>query len=94
MPVGPTMLIYYVNVYALYMTKMVQLSDDAYRRLRSRKKEGESFSDVVVRLAGDGDLASLAGLRTSDEIQKHAAWLGIAKQHKEPDQEEGDHGRA
>lgn len=46
------------------MTKVVQLSDEAYARLRSLKLPGESFSDAVLRLAGRGDLRKLAGLRT------------------------------
>ncbi len=54
---------------------MVQLSDEAYRRLRSRKHSGESFSDVVLRLAGDEDLSGLAGWRTPAEIRRDASWL-------------------
>lgn len=34
------------------MTKQVQLSDDAYKLLKARKRSGESFSDVIHRLAG------------------------------------------
>lgn len=32
------------------MTKSVSLSDDVYATLKSLKKEGESFSDVVIRI--------------------------------------------
>jgi predicted CopG family antitoxin len=31
------------------MAKPVMLSDDAYEALKAAKKEGESFSDVVLR---------------------------------------------
>jgi predicted CopG family antitoxin len=41
------------------MTKMVQLSDEAYARLRGLKRRDESFSDVVLRLAPKGDLKDL-----------------------------------
>lgn len=34
------------------MTKPVTLSEEAYRLLREVKQEGESFSDVVIRLIG------------------------------------------
>lgn len=44
------------------MTKQVQLSDDAYERLRTRKRPGESFSDVVLRLTPPGSLEMLATL--------------------------------
>ncbi len=32
------------------MTKVVSLSDEAYRELEKLKKEGDSFSDVVLDL--------------------------------------------
>lgn len=32
------------------MTKVVSLSDDAYRELEKLKKNGESFSDIVLEL--------------------------------------------
>jgi predicted CopG family antitoxin len=51
------------------VTKPVQLSDEAYRRLRARKKAGESFSDVVLRLTGRGSLSRLRGLRPAAEIE-------------------------
>lgn len=44
------------------MTKQVQLSDDAYERLRARKRAGESFSDVVRRLTPPGSILVLATL--------------------------------
>ncbi|MBI2580435.1 antitoxin VapB family protein [Candidatus Woesearchaeota archaeon] len=33
------------------MTRVISLSDDAYGRLKAAKKEGESFSDVVNKIA-------------------------------------------
>lgn len=50
------------------MTKVVQLSDSAYAHLRSLKRTGESFSDVVLRLTRRGDLSGLRGLRTRREV--------------------------
>lgn len=45
------------------MPKQVQLSDEAYRTLASLKAPGESFSDVVRRLASTGkDLRALKRL--------------------------------
>ena len=32
------------------MTKVVSLSDDAYKELEKLKKDGDSFSDVVLEL--------------------------------------------
>lgn len=80
------------------MTKMVQLSDDAYHRLRSRKRSDESFSDVVRRLSGDQDLSALAGIRSDAEIRAHEAWLRGSTPPKEtsgtqPTEEGEDGGR-
>lgn len=42
-------------------TKTISLADDAYEKLKSHKREGESFSDVVRRLAGGASLAEYHG---------------------------------
>ncbi|HEX9341548.1 MAG TPA: antitoxin VapB family protein [Thermoplasmata archaeon] len=44
------------------MPKQVQLSDDAYATLSALKAPGESFSDVVRRLAAKKDLKALLQL--------------------------------
>jgi len=44
------------------MPKQVQLSDDAYTTLSALKAPGESFSDVVRRLAAKKDLVALRQL--------------------------------
>lgn len=51
------------------MTKVVQLSEDAYARLRTAKRDDESFSDAVLRLLGTRDLTALRGLRSAREIR-------------------------
>lgn len=46
------------------MTKQVQLRDDVYALLKARRRRGESFSDVVQRLAKPkGDPFSIVGQR-------------------------------
>jgi predicted CopG family antitoxin len=43
-------------------TKSITITEDAYERLKSHKREDESFSDVVNRLAGaDNDPLAGAG---------------------------------
>lgn len=42
-------------------SKTISLSNEAYERLKSRKREGESFSDVVNRLAGERPLLDIVG---------------------------------
>ena len=53
------------------MTKLVQLSEEAYARLRGMKRRDESFSDVVLRLVGKDDLRWLIGRRSKTEIEEH-----------------------
>ena len=45
----------------------VRLTEEAYRRLKRRKRPGESFSDTVERLAGERSLLELAGLLADEE---------------------------
>ncbi|ELY95326.1 hypothetical protein C482_16833 [Natrialba chahannaoensis JCM 10990] len=47
----------------------VRLTKDAYQRLRARKREGESFSDTIDRIAGERSLLDLAGVLTDAEAE-------------------------
>ncbi|HLF17165.1 MAG TPA: antitoxin VapB family protein [Candidatus Thermoplasmatota archaeon] len=51
------------------MSKVVQLSDDAYARLKASKRTGESFSDVVVRAFPKGSLMEMAGAASASEVK-------------------------
>lgn len=44
-------------------TKTISIRDEAYERLAARKGEGESFSDVILRLTADdpNDFSTLVG---------------------------------
>jgi predicted CopG family antitoxin len=48
------------------MSKSIRLSEDAYERLAAHKREDETFSEVVLRLAGERSLLDIAGV-LSDE---------------------------
>lgn len=56
-------------------TKTVRLDEEAYERLRNRKREGESFSDAVKRLAGERSLVEVAGIweGETDELREAVA---------------------
>lgn len=41
------------------MAKSVMLSDEAYKLLKAEKREGESFSDVILRRFGKGNPAAI-----------------------------------
>lgn len=51
----------------MHMSKSIRLSEEAYERLAAHKREGETFSDVVLRLAGERSLLELAGLLSDEE---------------------------
>lgn len=46
--------------------KTISLDEEAYERLKAEKREGESFSDVVVRLTGGRSWEEVAGIWASD----------------------------
>lgn len=48
----------------MYMSKNVMLSDEAYAALFRQKKENESFSDLIKRLAPPQ-------IRTLGDLEKH-----------------------
>lgn len=48
-------------------SKTISLSEEAYERLKSRKHEGESFSDVVNRLASERPLLDIVGTGRRDD---------------------------
>lgn len=51
----------------MHMSKTIRLSEDAYERLKAHKREDETFSDVVLRLAGERSLLDLAGILTDQQ---------------------------
>lgn len=54
------------------MTKVISLSEAAYGTLKKLKRPNESFSDVVLRMAGQGGKMSIldfAGAWKGDDIE-------------------------
>lgn len=50
--------------------KSVRLTEDAYEILERRKREDETFSETVERLAGERPINDLAGLFTDEEVDE------------------------
>jgi len=63
-----------IHIHIHYMaTKTISITLEAYERLRREKMEGESFSDVILRLTEKQkmDLTEFAGVwKDADEIEK------------------------
>lgn len=51
----------------MQMSKSIRLSEEAYERLAAHKQDDETFSDVVLRLAGERSLLELAGILSDEE---------------------------
>lgn len=45
-------------------SRTINVTEEAYELLKSRKREGESFTDVIKRLAGYRSLSELEGILT------------------------------
>ena len=72
------------SVYGLILLgfKTISLSDEAYRMLASLKREGESFTDVVVRLCSKVSkkpLASFAGVWVMSDEEEKAIFSKLLK---------------
>lgn len=48
--------------------KSVRLTEDAYEALERRKREEETFSEAVERLASERPISDLAGLFSGEEV--------------------------
>jgi len=48
-------------------TKNIAISDEAYERLKSLKRPGESFTELIDRMTRNRSVADLAGLLTKGE---------------------------
>ena len=51
----------------MHMSKSIRLSEEAYDRLAAHKRDDETFSEVVLRLAGERSLMELAGILGDEE---------------------------
>jgi predicted CopG family antitoxin len=48
-------------------TKNIAISDEAYQRLKSLKKPGESFTELIERMTRQKGVLELAGVLTPQE---------------------------
>jgi predicted CopG family antitoxin len=60
-------------------SRNISLKDSSYERLRSRMRPGESFSDVVDRLAGQGSILDLVGIIPPESVDKIEAAIEASR---------------
>jgi len=51
-------------------TKTISITEEAYERLASKKKEGESFSEVINRITNKRSLSEFAGILSNEEADR------------------------
>jgi len=51
-------------------SKTITISEEAYERLKSRKEEKESFTDVINKLTRERSLTEIAGILSEDEADR------------------------
>ena len=72
----------------MQMSKSIRLSEEAYERLDAHKRDDETFSEVVLRLAGERSLLELAGILTDDEADALEAAVKERRARRRDDLEE------
>jgi len=72
----------------MHMSKSIRLSEEAYERLAAHKGEDETFSDVVLRLAGERSLLELAGVLSDDEADALRDAVDERRERRSDDLEE------
>lgn len=51
-------------------TKTISITEEAYERLKSRKKENESFSEIIKKITNKRSLLEIAGMLSEREANK------------------------
>lgn len=63
-------------------TKTISLTERAYERLAQAKQEGESFTDVVIRLTRGRSLTELSGILDEDAAKALDEAVGASREER------------
>jgi predicted CopG family antitoxin len=67
------------------MSRSIRLSEEAYERLAAHKREDETVSDVVLRLAGERSLLDLAGVLSEEQAVALEAAIEERRERRKED---------
>lgn len=67
------------------MSQQIRLQDHVYERIRSNKRDDESFSEAVERLIGDRSLRDLRGVFDDDQVAEMRDTIEAADEHDRED---------
>ena len=79
--IAPAFLTVHTVLCTTMATKTISLDEEAYERLKARKKEGESFSETVKRLAGERSWNEVVGILSEDEATDLDAAIKEGRTH-------------
>jgi predicted CopG family antitoxin len=51
-------------------TKTISITEEAYERLKSKKKGNESFTEVILRMTNKKSILDFAGILTKEEADR------------------------
>ena len=51
-------------------TRTISITEEAYERLKVRKENNESFSDVINKITGKRSIMDLAGILSKEQAEK------------------------
>lgn len=73
-------------------TKSLTITEEAYERLKAQKREGESFTDAILRLtdrkdpmSGFGAMAEVEGFREAAEAAREDYDAGVRTREERTD---------
>ncbi len=72
----------------MQMSKSIRLSDEAYERLKAHKEDDETFTDVVLRLAGEHSLLELVGILDDEEAAEMKSAIAERRKRRDIELEE------
>ena len=69
-------------------TKMVRLDEDVYERIKSKKRDDETFSAAIDRLTSEYSLLDFAGGYTDEDAEHHRELLARSEETAREDRRE------